>query len=288
MTDYLFHYTSVESLALILKNRTFRFSPLSALDDLLEEKVKDSQKFGNYVFISSWTDDNKESIPMWNMYSNMTSGVRIKMKANPFKKYDIDTKLLQQKYSKMQICGNSSTGYKMLFPAITPEGYKSEFTINKLIIPTRDFFLSGYYLYNCTPDNLLIKVTYTDMENLLIPQIVNNSSINIGNLGNYKKTYWEFQNEWRYILRFSPIGFKAISERPILSMNNAFNIYNTPFDALPFNYYFLELEETSLETMEVTLSPKISDGYKTIVYLLKKEYNPNMIIKESDLTNNIR
>ena len=60
MTDYLFHYTSVESLALILKNKTFRFSPLSALDDLLEEKVKDSQKFGNYVFVSSWTDNKKE------------------------------------------------------------------------------------------------------------------------------------------------------------------------------------------------------------------------------------
>ena len=226
MTDYLFHYTSVESLALILKNKTFRFSPLSALDDLSEEKVKDSQKFGNYVFVSSWTDNKKESIPMWNMYSNMTSGIRLKMKINPFKKYDIDTALLKQEFPKIKIINNFPDGYKMIFPAETPVGHKSVFTINKLNIPTQDFFLSSYYLYNCTPDDLLIKVNYTDVEKLLIPQIVNNSSINIGNLGNYKKTYWEFQNEWRYILRFSPIGFKSISERPILSMNNAFNICN--------------------------------------------------------------
>lgn len=285
MTDYLFHYTSVESLALILKNKTFRFSPLSTLDDLLEEKVKDQQKFGNYVFVSSWTDDSKESIPMWNMYSNMTSGVRIKMKANPFKTYDIDTTLLRQKYPKIQI-SKTPYVYEMLCPAIKPEGYKTKFTIDKLIIPSQDFFLSEYYLLTCVPEDLLTKVVYTEKESLLIPEIVNNKSVKIGKLGNYKKTYWDFQNEWRYILRFAPIGFKPFSEYPLYYTLNAYDIYNV--NPLPFNYYYLKLEETSLETMEVTLSPKISDGYKALVYLLKKEYNPNIIIKESDLSNNIR
>lgn len=78
--DYLYHYTSVESLVLILRNKSFRLSPLSTLDDLQEERVKDQQRFGDYAFVSSWTEDEEESIPMWNMYSHMSSGIRIKMK----------------------------------------------------------------------------------------------------------------------------------------------------------------------------------------------------------------
>ena len=81
--DVLYHYTSVESLAMILSTKTFKLSPLSVLDDLQEEKTKDVTKIGATVFISSWTDD-KESIPMWNMYSKMESGVRIKAEANMF------------------------------------------------------------------------------------------------------------------------------------------------------------------------------------------------------------
>jgi argininosuccinate synthase len=37
-SEYLYHYTSVSSLAMILKNRNIRFSPLTVLDDMEEEK----------------------------------------------------------------------------------------------------------------------------------------------------------------------------------------------------------------------------------------------------------
>ena len=39
--EYLYHYTSVDSLALILKNRTIRLNPLDKMDDLQEKKTKD-------------------------------------------------------------------------------------------------------------------------------------------------------------------------------------------------------------------------------------------------------
>lgn len=42
---YLYHYTTVESLAMILKNRNVKLNALSSLDDLQEERVKDSQRF---------------------------------------------------------------------------------------------------------------------------------------------------------------------------------------------------------------------------------------------------
>ena len=46
--EYLFHYTTVESLALILKSHSIKFSPLTNLDDLEEAKFNDLKKIGNY------------------------------------------------------------------------------------------------------------------------------------------------------------------------------------------------------------------------------------------------
>ena len=85
--DYLFHYTNIETLSLILANRTFRLTSLNQLDDLQEKETGDTPNFGQFCYVSSWTDDKTESIPMWNMYSSLESGIRIKLKANPFKLY---------------------------------------------------------------------------------------------------------------------------------------------------------------------------------------------------------
>ena len=82
--DYLYHYTNVETLALILSNRTIRFNALNHVDDLQEQETADIRNLGQFCFVSCWTDERNESIPMWKMYGNLESGVRIRMKAFPF------------------------------------------------------------------------------------------------------------------------------------------------------------------------------------------------------------
>lgn len=84
---YLYHYTNIETLALILKNRTIRFNSLDKMDDLQEQQTADINNIGQFCYISSWTDDSAESIPMWNMYASLNQGVRIKLRKNPFKTY---------------------------------------------------------------------------------------------------------------------------------------------------------------------------------------------------------
>lgn len=49
-TEYLYHYTSVDSLALILKNRTIRLNSLDKMDDLQEQKTSDINNFGEFFF----------------------------------------------------------------------------------------------------------------------------------------------------------------------------------------------------------------------------------------------
>ena len=81
----LYQYTDVESLALILSNKTIRFRALNLLDDLQEQETMDLKNLGQYVFVSCWTEDSDEKIPMWKMYTGMESGVRIGLPEYPFK-----------------------------------------------------------------------------------------------------------------------------------------------------------------------------------------------------------
>lgn len=86
MPEYLYHYTSIESLVYI-KNRTIRFKSLINVDDMEEVLTRDLGAFGKYFYVSCWSSDDEESIPLWSMYSEGMKGVRIKLPIFPFKKY---------------------------------------------------------------------------------------------------------------------------------------------------------------------------------------------------------
>ena len=85
--EYLYHYTSLETLALILSNKTICFNNLLNVDDIEEAETQDMGNFGRFLYVSCWTDDEKESIPLWNLYTPNMHGVRIKLPKFPFKKY---------------------------------------------------------------------------------------------------------------------------------------------------------------------------------------------------------
>lgn len=289
--DYLYHYSNIEALALILKNKTFKLRSLNTLDDLQEEKSSDIQDFGKYVFVSSWTEDMDESIPMWNMYANMKSGIRIKMIKDPFIQYKVDRDYILNSFDNCVVRSLDCGGLKMGVPAIEPYGFTTSFQIENLIIPQEEFFSSEYYLYNCTPDSILQKVIYTEEASLLTPQISQISdqySIVLSKLGYHKRRCWEFQKEYRYILRFAPFNIKKFMAYPCISINETLQKYNSSLNKLPFSNYFLYLREDAYNTMEITTSPNFSDGNLEILNLLKEKYNKNMKICKSGLSNTIR
>ncbi|RLK62390.1 hypothetical protein D3H64_10090 [Atopobacter sp. AH10] len=73
----IYHYTSMESLYLILKNRTLRFTNLLNMDDLEEGITQDYEYAKQYQYVSCWTEENQESIPQWSIYSVDMKGIRI-------------------------------------------------------------------------------------------------------------------------------------------------------------------------------------------------------------------
>ena len=72
----LYHYTSVDTLLLILQNKTLRFKSLLYVDDPLEPTTSDFGNLGGFKYVSCWTD-TPNSIPQWTMYSNNMTGVCI-------------------------------------------------------------------------------------------------------------------------------------------------------------------------------------------------------------------
>lgn len=152
-TEYLYHYTSIETLALILKYHTIRFNSLEKMDDLQEQQTADIKNIGQFCYISSWTDDSTESIPMWNMYASLNLGVRIKLRKNPFKVYDNTAETLS-KVTNAQVTDNSS-------------GKPFQTTI-----PLAEMFSKGFISIQAVNNQLLSKVEYTDDTEKLYPRIL--------------------------------------------------------------------------------------------------------------------
>lgn len=77
------HYTSIETLKLILQNRTIRFNRSDQVDDPDEiELTINGIAFAKYLLISCWTLEKNESIPQWGLYSGKSKGVRITLESN--------------------------------------------------------------------------------------------------------------------------------------------------------------------------------------------------------------
>lgn len=268
MGQVLYKYTTLESLALILKSKKIRLNPLTAMDDLQEAETDDEIEYGKYVFISSWMDQPLESIAMWKLYSNMNSGVRIGLQRYPFIKYMV-----------------TKQDMKKLFPNAAVNGTQID-----LIAPIEECFNDNYFIINCAYEQSLEKVEYKDDPKYLSPKMftIGNKKIELASakLGKYKNTYWEFQNEERYILRFLPIDVKQMLEPTVNAADIVYKSLINTKDFLP--YYDLRISDEAYYTMELTLSPQFSSGNRIILESLCEKYNPNMRILESALRNRVR
>lgn len=265
MPETLYHYTNVESLALILKNKSIKFNPLVKMDDTQEQYSADSQNFGKVCFVSSWTQKKEEDIPMWRMYCPKESGVRISLPINPFVLYNDYEYALKHGLPNLKLKegGNPYT-----------------------IISFQEMFKQDFFVADIDGRYLVTQVKYNNSHENLYPKILHKNgmkmSVDIEKLGAYKSKYWSFQEEWRYRLFPLPISVKYL-QQPHLVANILYekiekNILNLPFESL-----FLKIREDCFDKMEIVMSPNISTGYQCILESLIEKYNPLASLKESEL-----
>lgn len=266
--DYLYHYTSIETLAFILKYKTIRFNRLDLVDDPEESLTKDLGVLGRFCFVSCWTSMAEESIPMWYMYSKNMKGVRIKLPIFPFKEYIY--KPYSQQWTKKNEVVERSDEYE-------EENYSSYIDL--------DYFFSKNCSTPSLKENILSNVIYTTDEGLIYPHVLENIdggvNIHIDKLGIYKRKYWEFQQELRYKIFVSPFCPNDIVDATPEKINEIAKRFVT--SSLLFNDIFLSLDDDKFKDMEIRLGPKVSDAEKIIVESLVKEYNLSAIVTKSVL-----
>lgn len=262
---YLYHYTNIESLACILSNRSIRFSPLDKMDDLQEKETGDLKNLGPLCYISSWTEDADEQIPMWKMYTDPKQGVRIRMPSLPFETYPIASDEIEEYFPFIERIGFPSSIYAEMKVAVH----------------------DNYLPLNIVPNLLLKKVEYTNEKSKLYPTMLIDDgktyTVPLHILGRYKNEYWDFQQEWRYIMIVLPFDFSKRNNGMEISRVIAQMKKGTIKPVFP--YYMMKLAKESFEQMEITLSPQISVGNRIIVHNLIKEFNKCATIKESNLLN---
>ena len=271
--EYLYHYTSIETLALILANKTICFNNLLYVDDSEEAETFDMGKFGRFVYVSCWTSDEQESIPLWNLYTSDMHGVRIRLPKFPFKKYkykkgeyfldkDVDT------YINLKKLYNEN---KVDVVLTQPELIEIEYTddIEKLYPKVRTVSSEEdlrKYLNEGKIENDIFKVKYSFTE-----------------LGRYKRKEWSFQKEWRYIYSVYPVGLKEANPPTFEKHREIIRRIEDKEYEPAYSRMFFDLDDKALENMEVLCGPKMNDAEKIIVKTLLKQYCPNGIYKESKL-----
>lgn len=266
MRPYLYHYTTIENLALILKNKTIRFNKLTNTDDLEESKTSDIGNAGQYIFVSCWTDKKAENIPLWHMYSNKLSGVRIGLPFLPFKEYDSEVETLIK-----------SPKVKTYIPD----------SLNK----NQKYMINASFNNSTTKEN--IKVLYTDDEQLILPEIskIENTTkkIKFGLVGKYKRSCWRFQKEYRYRLWVLPIGHEEIMLNHLDSdkFDSGFKrIINQV--KLDFDFIDLFIDQENFSKMEIVLGPGVTESQRTLIDCLVATYNPKAKISDSQLNGKIK
>jgi len=268
--EFLYHYTSIDTLAMILKTKTIRFSRLDHVDDLTESKTADGEQLGKHYFVSCWTNDDRENIPLWKMYAGL-NGVRIKMKVNLFKEYHLDGEEGSKiKFEKYGLYMNLRLPYR---GPVKPE----------------ELLQNGYAIMpDFSKREFPREVKYTEDEEYLTPKILlkenGTETIKLDVFGKYKSLYWKFQSEWRYILYLIPFDKLKINKDAKINDVIPSLTINYPFDK---QFHCLDISDSALKSMEITLGPHCTEGDKIIVKALKDKYAPQSTLLDSALKNKI-
>jgi hypothetical protein len=272
--EYLYHYTSLETLALILKNKSLCFNNLLNVDDIEEAKTKDMGDFGRFVYVSCWTDDAEESIPLWNLYTPNMHGVRIRLPKFPFKKYYYKKGeyFFSENVGTYIDCETIFEENKISVPVDNPKLIKVEYTeeAEKLFPIVR---MESY------PGALKRYLEAKDMSELKSAEI----RYSFEEIGKYKRENWKFQNEWRYKITIAPMGLQESNPPTFQKQQEYIRRIEDRNIIPPYQSIFLSMSESAFEDMEIVFGPKMSEAEKIMAIALISQYAPKCIYRESNL-----
>lgn len=249
----IYHYTNLEVLAMILKNRTLRFTRLDQVDDPEESNfVSNGVNLGPYTFVSCWTECKEESIPMWKMYTKGEWGVRMSLERDG----------LFQTYK--------DHAYKRQGSEITEVGEEILFLFDPELKWSQTDFTPPFLTDNYEECNFYRKIEYVDdiapyannsVKNLSQQDDKMSITIDFDKVGSYKNKRWAFQEESRFVMFLLP-------GNPFASLNSP-NHYQEQRriikdiinnKELGFSHYDMSLSAEAFDHLVITMSPLCSSA----------------------------
>lgn len=266
----IYHYTSIETLALILSSRRIRFNRLDLVDDLSEARVGDLEQY-RYLFVSCWTRSEEESLPLWHMYTDQMCGVRLELAENPFRMFEAEG-----------VLGGLSLPRGHYTTPIDPD----------------TMFGDGFWIFPVVPSEFPKDVQYRDDENLLFPQATIDEpgqfTLNQHLVGEYKRTAWSFQDETRFRLQVYPTignicdlvlqGGRGSAEEITRRFTNPIRENVPP----SIDHVDLEISEQSFVGVKILIGPRCSTAQHLIVESIVNRHCPTAEICTSALSGEIR
>ena len=248
----LFQYTSIDSLEKILSSKTLRFSRLDRVNDPEEAMASDVPLAATSVFVSCWSSTEEEQIPMWSMYGDSFSGVRIRLPADMFSGRN-KSRVYEKGGALTWFDGDYSIMRK--FPAMGVSGCA-------IIGPN--------------------KVYYTDDASYHTRRLVYRSD-GMANfypydLGMAKKKCWEYEQEWRF--KIATHSFESQVPDDIY-----FNEVTIDFEKYPVitEDLFIPLDESAFDEMEITIGPKANREMILRIERIIAQYAPKSFVVPSVL-----
>lgn len=267
------HYTNLETLAMILSTGKLKFNRLDCVDDLEEGGIQsDGVRLGQYVFVSCWTENAEESIPLWKMYASGENGIRISIDSDMFQDFLIKDLSL-------------------------PNGMKSE---GSLIykIPKEELENPNYFLlpiFNDGGEMFYRKIEYVDDLETATNNIVQrtktddkrtNVTIAFSKVGKFKHKRWAFQEETRFAVTLLPVNPLLLPNLYDAGTVVQMCLYNNL--QLPFTSYYMTLKQNALNKMTITLNPAATEAQSILVEALCAKYAPGATVKKSALATNVK
>lgn len=258
----IYQYTSINTLAKILENKTLLFNSLKNVDDKEEGVVSDYGDFASKIFVSCWTIDSKENLTLWNMLSKGIQDIRIGFE---IEKIPFDY--------KSEICT----------PNMTINNIKDKAKEDTFIL-----WKDSKLLIENTP---LIKINYIeeDDEKKFVERYKSKYPVlNLDSLIATKNVIWDTQNEARIVIfkGRGPYSVNILQELETLAKNNKNGFENIE----KTNSIFLDISEMDFNGMEIMFGPKTDNEDITICKAMVEKYLPNAHVdyRISYLNNKIR
>lgn len=280
--NVIYHYTSIDTLELILKNRTLRFNRLDQVADLSESSSFNELKLGKYLFVNCWTDCLTEKIPLWHMHASDMKGVRIQA----IKQLLFEPKLL-----------------------IVPDEYKSEFKQTggiKSLLSFEEMFTDDYFILPMFMQKMFFerKVIYDNNYKQLKNEAIEINTKQIGNTVEYKAKIndptriaalkspdYSFEEELRYVLMILPSlqlpnrgQFSKYAQD--LATHISYCLYKNIEPTI--KYIDINVNPFFIDNIDITIGPKCSENdFKRVEQLINR-YSSNGKIHKSKFEGTIK